>query len=219
MNWQTLNYIFQGALVTLELWLLTVVISMPLSIVVALIRNYKVKVLSEILTIYTNIVRGTPLMLQLYVVYFMLPMFSGIKLDGFASALVTFVLSWVAYINEVLRVSLSSIEKWQYDSAKALGFSFVQTLIYIILPQVFWRASGAIWNEIINIMYNTPVIALIGLDELLKNVKVLVVRSFDFTYFIWVALFYLIFNNILILISKKIEKRLTKFKIAEIKND
>jgi len=214
---QTINFILQGVAVTLKLWVLTVIISLPLSVLVALIRNNKVKIISPILTIYTNLIRGTPLILQLYTIYFVLPIAVGIRLEGFTAALLTFVLSWVAYINEVLRVSLSSIEKWQYDSAQALGLTYWQTLIYIILPQTFWRASGAIWNEIINILYNAPVIALIGMDELLKNVKVLVIKTFDFTPLIWAALFYLAFNNLIIFISKKVEKRLTRFKIAEVR--
>jgi polar amino acid transport system permease protein len=212
---QVITYLLEGAKITTGLWLLTVLFSLPLALIVALIRYNNVPVLGKLLTGYTNLIRGTPLMLQLYIVYFVLPMALNIRIEGFASALVTFVISWVAYINEVLRIGLKSVEKWQYDSAKALGMSYMQTLWYIVLPQAFWRSSAGIANELVGLLYNTPLVAIIGLDELLKNAKVLVVRSFDFSPFLILAVFYLVFNSLIILAGSRIERRLTKFKLAE----
>jgi polar amino acid transport system permease protein len=212
---QTISYLLQGAAITLKLWALTILFSMPIATVVALVRVNNVKFIGRLLTLYTNLVRGTPLMLQLYVIYFVLPIAVNIKLDAFTAALITFVMSWVAYINEILRIGFKSIERWQYDSAKALGMTYFQTVWYIVLPQVFWRSSAAILNEFIDILYNIPIVAIIGLEELLKNAKVLVVRSFDFSPFIILAGFYLLLNSAVMYVGKKIENRLTKYKLAE----
>ena len=215
---QVINYLLQGAEVTIKLWLITVLLSVPLGMIVALIRNNNIPFLGKIFTVYTNLVRGTPLMLQLYIVYFALPLAFNITLEGFAAAVLTFVVSWTAYINEVFRVGLKSVEKWQYDSAKALGMSYFQTLWYIVLPQAFWRSSAGIANELVGLLYNTPLVAIIGLDELLKNAKVLVVRSFDFSPFLILAVFYLAFNSSIIWAGNKIERKLTRFKLAENKS-
>jgi len=212
---QTINYLLQGAVVTLELWMLTIIISIPIATIVALIRSGNNKFSGKLLTLFTNLIRGTPLMLQLYVIYFALPLFFNITLDAFDAALITFVISWVAYMNETLRVGIKSIERWQYDSAQALGMTYYQTIWYIVLPQAYWRSSAAITNDIINIMYNLPIVATIGLEELLKNAKVLVVRTFDFSPFLLLAIFYLLFNGLIIFVGKKVENKLTKFKLAE----
>ena len=212
---QVITYLLEGAAVTIKLWLLTVLLSLPLSIIVALIRYNNVPILGKLLSGYTNLVRGTPLMLQLYIIYFALPLGLNITLEGFTAAVVTFVISWTAYINEVIRVGLKSIEKWQYDSAKALGMNYIQTLWYIVLPQALWRSSAGIANELVGILYNTPLVAVIGLSELLKNAQVLVIRSFNFSPFLILAVFYLVFNNLIIWVGGRIERKLTKFKLAE----
>ena len=212
---QVITYLLQGAVVTIELWLFTVLLSLPLSVIVALVRYNNVPILGKLFTGYTNLIRGTPLMLQLYIVYFALPLALNITLEAFTAAVVTFVISWVAYVNELLRIGLKSVEKWQYDSAKALGMNYLQTLWYIVLPQALWRSSAGIANELVGLLYNTPLVAIIGLDELLKNAKVLVVRTFDFSPFLLLAVFYLAFNGLIIFVAGRIERKLTKFKLAE----
>ncbi|MEI7578935.1 MAG: amino acid ABC transporter permease [bacterium] len=212
---QNLQFLLDGALVTIELWLVSVIFSFIFAVPVAIVRNNKTPVLGKVLTIFTNIIRGTPLMLQLYTVYFAIPILLGMGMGSFLSASIAMIISGTAYMNEIIRVGIRSVEKWQYDAAQALGLNYWQTMLYIVLPQAFSRSVAGIGNEIVSRLYSIPLIAVLGMDELLKNAKVIVVRTFDFTPFLIIAIFYYLFNTLILKIVNSYEKRLTKFKLAE----
>jgi len=207
-------FLLQGAIITVKLWSFTVLLCLPLSTIVAIIRFQKIFLISKLFSLFTSLIRGTPLLLQLYFIYFALPILLNIKLDGFIACLIAFTLSWTAYINEVIRLGLESIEKWQFDSAKSLGFTYMQALWYIILPQAFWKSLAGISNELVQLLYNTPIVGILGLEELLKNAKVIVVRTFDFTPFLLLGAFYLVCNGLIMLVINRIERKLSRFKLS-----
>ena len=139
---------------TCAIFFLTVLFSLPLGMIVALLRTSKVKVVSAITRFVITVLRGTPLMLQLLFVYFALPMV-GVRLPDIAAALLAFTLNYAAYFAEIFRAGIQSVPKGQYEAARTLGMSYPQTMRRIILPQVFRMVLPPVSNETINLVKDT----------------------------------------------------------------
>lgn len=199
-------YILQGLNLTLKLYILTLVISLPLGVVLSLGSISKFKPLNWFIEIYTWIFRGTPLLLQLFFVYYGLPVFD-IILDPFPAALITFVFNYSAYISEIFRGSILGVDSGQYEAAKVLGYNYFQTMRHIILPQSLITALPALSNEAIALIKDTSLVSAIGMAEILRNSKEIVTRDFSITPFIICACIYLVLSTGIIFILKKIEKR------------
>ncbi|NLB88382.1 MAG: amino acid ABC transporter permease, partial [Syntrophomonadaceae bacterium] len=160
----------QGTKVTLQLFFLTLIMALPLGIIFAIARLSKFKPLNIFMQFYIWIFRGTPLLLQLLFVYFGLTIV-GITLDRFTAAVLAFVLNYAAYLAEIYRAGIQSIDKGQYEAADVLGLTRYQTMTKIILPQVFKRVLPPISNEVINLIKDTALIYAIGMSELLRVAK------------------------------------------------
>ncbi len=186
----------QGNAVTLKLFFLTLVISLPLGIILAMARLSKFKPLNIFMQFYIWIFRGTPLLLQLLFVYFGLGIL-GVKFDRFTAAVLAFVLNYAAYLAEIYRAGIQSIDIGQYEAADVLGLSRYQTMTKIILPQVFKRILPPISNEVINLVKDTALIYVIGITELLRVAKTAAVRDFSFVPFIVAGVFYLIMTGVI----------------------
>lgn len=202
-------YILQGLSLTLKLYIFTLIISLPLGIVLALGQISKFKFLHYIINIYTWIFRGTPLLLQLFFVYYGLPVI-GIVLEPFTAALITFTVNYAAYISEIFRGSILGIDKGQYEACQVLGYSYWQTMLHVILPQSLITALPALSNEAIALIKDTSLISAIGMAEILRNSREIVTRDFTITPFIICAVIYLIISTLIIIILKQIEKRVNK---------
>lgn len=199
-------YILDGIKLTLLLTLITAIFAFPLGIILALIGISKNKIVSNIIQFYNWIFRGTPLLLQLFFVYYGLPVF-GITLSPFTAATLTFVINYSAHICEIFRGSILGIDKGQYEAAKVLGFTYSQTMKRIILPQTLITSLPPLSNEIISLIKSTSLIAVIGMSEILRHSKEIVSRSFTVFPFFICALIYLLIAYLLILMFKKIEKK------------
>jgi polar amino acid transport system permease protein len=204
-----LGPMLSGASVTMQMFFITLVLSLPLGLVLALARLSKYKPLSFLVETYIWLMRGTPLMLQLLFVYYALPLipYVGITLPDFAAAIVAFVLNYAAYFAEIFRSGIQSIERGQYEASKVLGMTYVQTMRRIILPQMIKRVLPPISNETITLVKDTSLIYILAMNDLLRTARTIVQREFDMTPFIIAAVFYLAMTLVLTWMFKKLERR------------
>ncbi len=201
--------LLRGGQITLLVFALTLVLSLPLGLIVALMRISKVAPLRWFSGAYIWVLRGTPLLLQLYFVYYGLPNM-GITFDGVTSAVVAFTLNYAAYFAEIYRGGIQSIDRGQYEAAKALGYTGSQTMWKIIIPQTLSRIIPPITNETITLVKDTALVTAISVSELLRAAKGAVNRDLDTTAFLLAALLYLFFTLLLTLIFKFTEKRFSR---------
>lgn len=203
-----LPYILSGAEVSLTIYVITFIFSIPLGIICAVAKLSKIAPLRWIMNFYTWIMRGTPLMLQLFFVYYGLPLIpGGVKFTPMEAAGLTFVINYAAYFTEIFRGGICSIEQGQYEAAKALGMSYAQTMRRIILPQAIKNVLPPMGNEAINLIKDTALCYVISMADIMKNAKICVSRDFSITGFVLAAFLYLAITFIIINIFRMIERR------------
>ena len=200
----------EGAQITLEIFCVTLLLSLPLGLLVALCRISKLGPLRLLMEFYIWIMRGTPLMLQLLFVYFALPMV-GIRLPDIAAALLAFTLNYAAYFAEIFRAGIQSIGRGQYEAAKSLGMTYTQTMRRIIVPQMIRHVLPPVSNETINLVKDTSLIYILAMNDLLRVARTIVQREFDMTPFFVAAVFYLAMTFVLTWGFKKLEAYYGKY--------
>ncbi|MGI6550038.1 MAG: amino acid ABC transporter permease [Syntrophomonadales bacterium] len=198
--------LFEGTALTLQLFFLTLVMSMPLGVIMSIARMSKFGPLNVFMQFYIWVFRGTPLLLQVLFIYFGLATV-GIKFDQMTAAVLAFVLNYSAYLAEVFRSGIQSIDHGQFEAADVLGLTRFQTMKTIILPQMFKRVLPPISNEVINLIKDTALIYAIGMNELLRAAKIASVRDFLFVPFIVAAVFYLVMTAGIQLFFKWLEAK------------
>ena len=196
-------------MVSLQLFFITLLLSIPLGIALALMRLSRYRLLGTAVSGYLWLMRGTPLMLQLLFIYYALPLLpgGGIRLPDFPAAVVAFVLNYAAYFAEIFRAGIQSIDRGQYEGAKALGMSYPQTMRRIIMPQVIRRILPPLSNEFITLVKDTSLIYVLALNDLLRAARGIVQRDFTITPFIVAAVFYLLMTLLLTWMFQRLEKR------------
>lgn len=199
-------FILKGMKLTVNLYVVTMLFSLPLGILLSLGRVSKNTTLSNMIQVYTWVFRGTPLLLQLFFVYYGLPVV-GITLTPFAAASLTFVINYTAYFCEIFRGSILGIDPGQYEAAKVLGMKYWQTMIRIIIPQALITALPPLSNEAISLIKDTSLVSAIGMAEILRNSRELVTRDFSITPFFICAVVYLGLSTIVVIFFKRMEKR------------
>ena len=206
---QILPHLIEGTGVTLQVFAITLVLSMPLGLVLALLRISRFGVVSGAVNGYIWLMRGTPLMLQMLFIYFALPFVPviGIKLPDFPAAIVAFVLNYAAYFAEIFRAGIQSIGRGQYEAARVLGMTYPQTMRRIVLPQVIKRILPPVSNETITLVKDTSLIYELAMNDLLRAARGIVQRDFSTTPFVVAAAFYLIMTLVLTYIFQRMEKK------------
>jgi polar amino acid transport system permease protein len=202
----TTIFILKGSVITFELYLSTAVFSVVVGILGALGKISGFKLLQTILSLYTWVFRGTPLLLQLFFAYYGLPVI-GITLQPFTAAVLTFIFNYGAYLTEIFRAGIGSIDKGQYEAAMVLGMNYRQTMFRIIIPQTVKRVLPPTSNEAINLVKDSALVAAIGLGDLLRAAKQIVTRDFNITPFIIAAIFYLVISSIIVKVFNSLEKK------------
>lgn len=202
----------EGSLVTLKIFFITLVLSLPLGMLFALARISSLRPVRWITEVYIWLMRGTPLMLQLLFFYFALPMV-GIRLPDIAAALLAFVFNYAAYFAEIFRAGIQSIDNGQYEAARALGMKYPQMMRHVILPQVIRMVLPPISNETINLVKDTSLIYILAMNDLLRVARSIVQREFDMTPFVVAAVFYLFMTFILTWGFKKLEARYSRYEV------
>jgi His/Glu/Gln/Arg/opine family amino acid ABC transporter permease subunit len=197
----------KGVFLTVEVSFLAILIGLPVGILAAVARTSRFKILNLIGAVYVEVFRNTPLLIQIFIIFFGLPGM-GIKLSPYISGLTALVLYVGAYNTEVIRAGLEAVPRGQIEAAKSLGLTGVQTFLHVILPQTFRISLPALGNNWVALVKNSSLVSVIGMVELTWvtfDLNALTFRSFEL--FGAAALFYLILIFILINIQAFVEKR------------
>ena len=203
--------VLEGLKVTLEIFALTLLLSIPLGIIVGLMRTSKSIILRNLSGAYVLIMRGTPLLLQIIIIFFGLPLI-GITFDRFPSAIIAFTLNYGAYFGEIFRAGIQSIDEGQIEASEVLGITPKDTFFRIILPQAFKTVLPPVANEITTLVKDTSLVYIVGMDELLKVGKIASNRDVSLMPLILVGVVYLIVIGVLSKILKKIEEKYDYYK-------
>lgn len=199
-----------GVGVSLSIFCLTLLFAIPMGFLMALGRMSKIQPVKKLVEFYVWIMRGTPLMLQLFFFYFALPAV-GILLSDFNAAIVAFVFNYSAYFCEIFRSGIGAIPKGQYEAAHTLGMSYTQTMRRIILPQVVRIILPPMSNETITLVKDTSLVYVLAMNDLMRTTRNLVQRDFNMTPFLVAAVFYLFATYILTTIFNRVEKNYSKY--------
>lgn len=210
-----LSQLAGGMVVSVEIFLLTLLFSLPLGLIVAFGRMSKNGIIKGIVKIYIAIMRGTPLMLQLIVVYFAPFYVFGIKISQtyrFVAVIIAFSINYAAYFAEIYRAGIESIPIGQYEAAKVLGYSRVQTFFKIIFPQVVKRILPPVTNETITLVKDTSLAFVIAVAEMFTIAKQIAAKQASVSALMVAGLFYFIFNYVVAFAMEALEKKLSYYR-------
>lgn len=202
----------KGALVTMRLFCIALPLSALLGIIITLCVKSKYKVLRAIFEFYIYIFRGTPLLLQMLILYYGLyyiPVIGPhlIIKSRYIACSIAYTLNYASYFAEIFRGGLLAVDKGQYEAAKVLGFSKTQTMLKIIFPQMFRVALPSLANETITLVKDTSLIFAIGIHELLQNATTYVNANATFAPYVFCAIVYLILTTVPSIIFKQLERK------------
>lgn len=212
-----LQAMLSGSLTTLSIFFLTLLFAVPLAMFVAMGRMSKNKILSSVTNVFLLIIRGTPLMLQLLIVYFVPKLFAvkvlqhPIVFSSYIAAIIAFAINYSAYFAEIYRGGIESIPKGQYEAAKVLGYNSKQTFFRIVLPQVIKRIIPAMGNEVITLVKDTSLVTILSVQELMYFAKSSSNRMVSFTPLLIAGVFYFVMNWAVSFAFTKIEKKLAYY--------
>ena len=199
-----------GIKVTIPLTLISFTIGIGIGLVTAMVQTAKLPVLKQIARFYVWIIRGTPMIVQLFVVYFGLPSI-GITLAAFPSAVIVFSLSVGAYCSETIRAAIESVPAGQLEAGYCVGMNYWQTMVRIILPQAFRTAFPPLSNSLIGLVKDTSLAYSVAIVEILATAQRIAARSYDYFWLYCEAgLIYLIFCTILTFVQSRMEKRMER---------
>lgn len=209
-----LSQMSEGMLSTLGIFALTLLFSLPLGFVVAFGRMSKIKWISGVTRVFISVMRGTPLMLQLMVVYFFPFYLFGLPIASwrFPSIIVGFAVNYAAYFAEIYRSGIEAIPKGQYEAAAILGYSRAQTFFKIILPQVIKIILPSVTNEIITLVKDTSLAYSLSYMEMFSMAKQIAARETTLMPFAISAVFYYVFNLLVTVVMEKLEKKMNYYK-------
>lgn len=212
---QIVQQLFNSMGITMEIFFVTLVTSLILGLGLALVRMSKSRVLSLIAKFYISVMRGTPLMLQLLVVYFGPFFIFGMQITPshrLKAVLIGFALNYAAYFAEIYRSGIAAIPVGQYEAARLLGYSKTQTFVHIVMPQVIKRIIPPVANETITLVKDTSLAFTLAVAEVFTVTKQLVASQSSVVPFIVAGIFYYIFNLVVAVFFEYLEKRLSYYR-------
>lgn len=200
--------LLQGALVTLQITALAVGLGLVLGLIAALAQLSKFGVLRILAKIYVDFIRGTPLLVQIFIIYFALPVIIGHRIDPFVAAVAACSINSGAYVAEIFRAGIQSIEQGQMRAGLSLGMTWAQTMRFIILPQAFKRIIPPLGNEFIAMLKDSSLVSVIGFEELTRSGQLIIAETYG-SLEIWtaVAMLYLIMTLTITRLVGYMEKR------------
>lgn len=210
-----LQQLSEGMIVSVEIFILTLLFSLPLGLIVSFGRMSKNKAVSFLVKIYIAIMRGTPLMLQLIVVYFAPYYVFGLKISQsyrFIATIIAFSINYAAYFAEIYRAGIESMPVGQYEAAKVLGFNKFQTFFKIILPQVIKRILPPVTNETITLVKDTSLAFVIAVTEMFTIAKQISAKEANVMPLMVAGAFYFVFNYVVAFAMERIEKKLSYYR-------
>ena len=205
-----------GIVATLTIFFATLVFSIPLGMVIALLRMNRRRIISLPVSLYILVMRGTPLMLQIFAIYFAIPMLTGTNLNRMTATILAFSLNYAAYFAEIFRGGIMAIPVGQHEACQVLGFTKMQTFFHVVLPQVAKRVLLPVSNEVITLVKDTSLSRIIALQEIIWAGQAFLKGTQGISGAIWplffTGIYYLIFSGLLTLALGKLEKKLDYFK-------
>lgn len=204
----SLPLLLSGALITIEITALAVGIGFFIGLCVGVARLSSIKLLKYMAIVYADTIRGTPLLIQIFLIYFAIPMIIGRQIDPFAAAVVACSINSGAYVSEIFRAGIQAIDKGQMEAARSLGLSWWQAMRFIILPQAFSKILPPLGNEFIAMLKDTSLVSVIGFEELTRRGQLIIAKTYG-SFEIWstVALIYLVMTVSISQLVSFLEKR------------
>lgn len=212
---QILLQLAGGMLTSIQIFGVTLIFSLPLGLLVAVGRISKNSIIRNLVKLYISVMRGTPLMLQLMVVYFGPYYIFGLRMGSsyrIWAAFIGFVINYAAYFAEIYRSGIQSMPRGQYEAAQILGYSRSQTFFLIILPQVIKRILPAVTNEIITLVKDTSLAFTLSVMEMFSTAKAIAAAQTTMVPLIAAGLFYYIFNLLVAFVMEWVEKQLDYYR-------
>ncbi|MBQ2823443.1 MAG: amino acid ABC transporter permease [Oscillospiraceae bacterium] len=206
------KYIVNGLLTTIEVTAAALVVGIILGFIVAIIRathdmTGKMKIPNFLCRVYLTVIRGTPVVVQLLIIYFVI--FGSVNIEKVVVAIIAFGINSGAYVAEIVRGGIMSIDKGQFEAGRSLGFNYAQTMIYIIVPQAFKNIFPALCNEFIVLLKETSVSGYIAMQDLTKGGDIIRSRTYDaFMPLVAVALIYLAMVMLLEFAFNRLERKM-----------
>ena len=207
----SLPLLIVGAGITIQITAISVGLGLIIGMFVGIARICNVKVLRALAAVYIDFLRGTPLLVQIFLIYFALPMVVGQRVDPFIAAITACGINSGAYIAEIFRAGIQAIGRGQYEAAKTLGMTYPQTMRRIVIPQMIRHVLPPISNETINLVKDTSLIYILAMNDLLRVARTIVQREFDMTPFVIAGVFYLVMTFVLTWAFKKLEAHYAKY--------
>ncbi|CAM4083002.1 amino acid ABC transporter permease [Streptococcus penaeicida] len=208
---QVLPSLLDGAKVTLQVFFIVILLSIPLGMLIAFLMKVQFKPLQWLLTIYVWIMRGTPLLLQLIFFYYVLPSI-GVTFDRMPAAILAFTMNYAAYFAEIFRGGIEAIPKGQYEAAKVLKLTQLQTIHHIIVPQVFKVVLPSVFNEVINLVKDSSLVYVLGVGDLLLASKTAANRDASLAPMFIAGMIYLLLIGLVTILSRRVEKKFNYYK-------
>ena len=208
---EILPSLLSGATMTLQVFALVLLFSIPLGILVAFCLQAHRKPLHYMIDVYIWVMRGTPLLLQLIFIYYVLPSI-GIRLDRVPAAIIAFTLNYAAYFAEIFRGGIATIPQGQYEAAKVLKFKPFDTVRYIILPQVTKIVLPSVFNEVMSLVKDTSLVYALGISDLILASRTAANRDASLIPMFLAGAIYLLMIGIVTIIAKKLEKKFSYYR-------
>ena len=200
--------LFSGLGTTLSIFCITLLITIPLGIIVAILKNSRNILISKIIALYILVIRGTPMILQIIFVYFAPYYIFKISTDRFLAIIIAFVINYTAYFSEIFRSGINSIPKGQAEAAYTLGLNTFQIYMYIIIPQVVKKVLPASSNEVISLIKTTSLAQIIGIAEMFTLAQKQANYQFSIIPLVLAGGYYLVLVGIISFAFNKAEKKL-----------
>lgn len=205
----SLPLLIVGAGITIQITAISVGLGLVIGMFVGIARICHVKVLRALATVYIDFLRGTPLLVQIFLIYFALPMVVGQRVDPFIAAITACGINSGAYIAEIFRAGIQAIDEGQMEAGRSLGMTWVQTMRYIIVPQAFKNIVPPLGNEFIALLKDSSLVSVIGFEELTRRGQLIIARTYgSLEIWITVALIYLVMTLTISRFVSYMEKRL-----------
>lgn len=205
---KALPILLLGAGVTIEITAVSVFIGFCIGLFVGIARICKVKVLRILAAIYADCIRGTPLLVQIFLIYFALPILTGQRVEPFVAAVAACGINSGAYVSEIFRAGIQAIDVGQMEAGRSLGLSWWQTMYYVILPQAVRNILPPLGNEFIAMLKDSSLISVIGFEELTRRGQLIIAQTYG-SFEIWstVAILYLIMTLAISRVVAMLEKK------------
>ena len=206
--WNSLPLLLAGAGVTIEITAIAVGLGFVFGLITSVCRLSGVKILNILAVCYVNIIRGTPLLVQIFLIYFALPMIIGERINPFVAAVAACSVNSGAYVAEIFRAGIQSVDKGQMEAGRSLGLSWMQTMRYIILPQAFKHGIPPLGNEFISMTKETSLVSVIGFEELTRRGQLIIAKTYgSFEIWLTVAFIYLVMTFTIAQLVSYLERR------------